>query len=281
MEDNENVVTEVTENVDELATEKLVDGSIDTIESEGNEEVPTQEEKIYTQADIDRLVDEKVNELLPKKIERAKSKLERQYQEKINRTETVLNAGMGTSSMEEATERLAQFYEDRGVQIPNNQNSYSEHDLTLLANAEAQEIINYGFDEIVEETDRLAQKGANNMTSRERKVFQRLAEERMRQENLQELAKIGVKADVLENKDFQDFQNKLNPNLSVKEKYEMYTKLNPKPKVEPIGSMKSVTAKDNFKEFYTPEEARKLTMKDLDDPRIMQAVEKSMQMWES
>lgn len=287
MEDNENVVTEVTENVDELTTEQLVDGSVNTIESEENQEQVSDgdnshEEKIYTQADIDRMVNEKVNEILPRKIERAKSKIERQYQEKYGRAEVVLNAGMQTNSLEEATRKIEQYYEERGLQVPNSQNSYTEHDLDLLAKAEAQEIINYGFDEIVEETDRLAQKGANNMTSRERKVFQMLAEERLKQENLQELAKIGVSSDVLENKEFQNFQAKLNPNLSLKEKYEMYTKFNPKPKVEPIGSMKSVTTKeDHFKEFYTPEEARKLTSKDLDDPRIMQAVEKSMQMWES
>lgn len=288
MGDNENVVTEVTENVDELATEELVDGSVNAIESEGSNQEQgvvndenSQEEKIYTQSDVDKLVNEKVNEILPRKIERAKSRLERQYQDKYSRTEAVLNAGFGTDNINEATEKLAEFYEQRGVKIPEKSN-YSEHDLELLANAEATEIINLGFDEIVEETDRLAEKGVANMTSREKKLFTRLAEEREKLEQIQDLEKIGVKSDILKDKDFQDFSSKLNPNLSVKEKYEMYTKFNPKPKVEPIGSMKSVTTKDShYKEYYTPEEARKLTSKDLDDPKIMQAVEKSMQMWES
>lgn len=273
MEDNENVVVETTENVDVQATEELVDGAKAT---DNVNEVVT-EEKLYTQSDIDKLVDEKVNELLPRKLERAKSKLQREYLEKYGRTETVLNAGLGTKNIEEATNKLADFYKQKGIAIP-NQPTYSEHDLDLLANAEANEIINSGYEDLVEEVDRLANKGADNMTAREKLVFTKLAEERTRQESVRELAKIGVKPEALNDSEYKDFASKLNPSLSVKEKYEMYMKFKPKPKVETMGSMKTVSKK-TVKDYYTPEEARRLTSKDLDDPAVMAAVEKSMTMW--
>ena len=274
MEDNENVVLEGTENVVEQATEELVDGAKVTTEAEGADE------KLYTQADIDRLVNEKVDELLPRKLERAKSKMQREYMEKYGRTETVLKAGLGVENIEQATDKLADFYKSKGISIPDH-NTYSEHDLDLLANAEANEIINSGYADLVEEVDRLAEKGIDRMTTREKLVFTKLAEERQRQESVKELAQIGVKAEALEDSEFKEFANKLNPDLSAKEKYELYLKIKPKPKVETIGSMKGATSKDNgVKDFYTYEESLKFTKADFDkNPELFKAVEKSMLKW--
>ena len=274
MEDNENVVLEGTENVVEQATEELVDGAKVTTEAEGADE------KLYTQADIDRLVNEKVDELLPRKLERAKSKMQREYMEKYGRTETVLKAGLGVENLEQATDKLADFYKSKGIAIP-DQNTYSEHDLGLLANAEANEIINSGYEDLVEEVDRLAEKGIDRMTTREKLVFTKLAEERQRQESVKELAQIGVKPEALQDSEYIEFANKLNPDLSAKEKYELYLKIKPKPKVETIGSMKGATTKDNgVKDFYTYEESLKFTKADFDrNPELFKAVEKSMTKW--
>ena len=274
LEDNENVVVETTENVDVQATEELVDGAKATTEAEGVEE------KLYTQADIDRLVNEKVDELLPRKLERAKSKLQREYQERYGRTETVLNAGLGTTNIDDATKKLSDFYKSKGIAIP-DEPRYSEADLRVLANAEANEIINSSYEDLVEEVDRLADKGIDKMTAREKLVFTKLAEERQRQESVRDLAAIGVKPDALNDSDFVEFANKLNPSLSAKEKYEMYLKIKPKPKVETIGSMKGATSKDNgVKDFYTYEESLKFTKADFDkNPELYKAVEKSMLKW--
>ena len=278
LEDNKNVVVETTENVEEQATEKLVDGSTvaNTAESAEN----TAEEKLYTQADIDKLVNAKVDELLPKKLERAKSKMQREYMEKYGRTETVLKAGLGVENIEQATDKLANFYKSKGISIP-DQNTYSEADLAVLANAEANEIINSGYAELVEEVDRLADKGVDNMTPREKLVFTKLAEERTKQESIKELAQIGVKLEALEDSDYKEFADKLNPSLSAKEKYELYLKIKPKPKVETIGSMKGTTSRDNgVKDFYTYEESLKFTKADFDkNPELFKAVEKSMLKW--
>lgn len=268
LEDNENVVVETTENVEEQATEKLVDGAKVTTETE------SVEEKLYTQADIDRLVNAKVDELLPRKLERAKSKLQREYMDKYSRTETVLNAGLGTTNIEEATNKLADFYKSKGINIP-DQPRYSERDLGVLANAEANEIIESGYEEIVEEVDRLAEKGVDNMSTREKLVFQALAKERMKQESIKELAQIGVKPEALNDSEYQDFASKLNPSLSEKDKYEMFMKFKPKPKVEPMGSMKTVPKKE-VKDHYSPEEISRMTLDDLNDPILWEAVRKSM-----
>ena len=113
MDNNENVVVETTENVDEQATETLVDGSSVATGNASVDNDANGEEKLYTQADIDRLVNEKVDELLPRKLERAKSKLQREYQERYGRTETVLNAGLGTTNIDDATKKLSDFYKEK------------------------------------------------------------------------------------------------------------------------------------------------------------------------
>jgi hypothetical protein len=276
LEDNKDVVVETTENVEEQATEKLVDGAKATTNVDEN----VTEEKLYTQADIDRLVNEKVDEILPRKLERAKSKLQREYQERYGRTETVLNAGLGTNNLEAATKKLSDFYKSKGINIP-DEPTYSEYDLKILANAEANEIINSSYEDLVEEVDRLANKGIDKMTAREKLVFTKLAEERQRQESVRDLAQLGVKPEALNDSEYIEFANKLNPSLSAKEKYEMYLKIKPKPKVEPIGSMKGATSKDNgVKDFYTYEESLKFTKADFDkNPELFKAVEKSMLKW--
>jgi len=281
MENNEENVVETTENVGEQATENLVEGKEVATEAEvvKNDDNKV-DEKLYSEADITKLVNEKVNEILPSKIERAKNRLRREYEDKYGRVETVLKAGLGTDSLEDATNRLAEFYTDRGINIP-TQPTYSKRDEELLANAEATEIINSGYEDIVEETDRLADIGVDKMTPREKLLFTKLATERKRQEGINELASIGVKPEALEDKEYKDFASKLNPDMSQKEKYEMYLKFKPKPKVEQIGSMKNTIPDTKVKDFYTPDEVRKLTSKDLDNPEIMKAVEKSMTMWET
>lgn len=280
MEETENIVEYSTEKALEQEAEKLVEGS--KVTANTNENI-SNEEKLYTKSDIDKLVNEKVNELLPSKIERAKNKLQRENQEKLGKyekIERILNAGLGTKNIDETISQLSEFYKEKGVEIP-EQPIYSERDLDILANAEATDIINSGYEELVEEVDRLAEKGVNNMTQREKIVFQKLAEERKKQESIQELSKLGIGSELFNDKDYQEFVSKLNPNMSEKDKYEMYTKFKPKSNIEPLGSMKGTVAKDNgVKEFYSFEEASKFTKKDFDEnPALYKAVCKSMEQW--
>lgn len=268
MEDNKELVEETTENVEEQATEELVDGNTDTTESQ-EEEKPV---RTYT--------DEEVDEIVKKKLYRKETKIREEYEKKYGKVEELLKAGLEKDNFEDAVDTLEEFYESKGVKI--NSNKLSSRQLEMLSKAEADDIIAGGYEDIVEETDRLAGLIENGSASEEdKKVFYRLAEERKRQEGVKELASIGVGAEALDDKDFREFEKSLNPNMSLKDKYSMYLKFQPKEKVETIGSMKNNTSNNNqVKEFYTHDEAIKFTKEELDrNPELFKAITNSMTKW--
>lgn len=273
-EENEDVV-DTAENVEEQTTEEIVEGADVT-----TEEKESSTEKTYTEADIEKLVNERVDMLMPSKIERVKSKIQRENakkEEKFNRVEKILNAGLGTDNLDDAISKLSDFYNEQGVEIP-KEPIYSEKQLMILAEAEAREIIDSGYDEIVLEVDRLASKGVKNMTELEKITFQKLAEARKHQESINELNKIGVSLEELDNKEYKEFSEKLNSNMSEKEKYEMYLKFKPKKEIKQIGSMKS-GARSEIKDYYTPDEVDKLTEDELNNDEVWNNVRKSMSKW--
>lgn len=274
-------VTDVTENVEEQTTEEIVesgeDESVESTDAENTEiveESQKQDVKYYTEDEMNQRVDE----ILAKKLARKEAKIRREYEKKYGRAETVLKAGLQKDSFEDAVTELENYYKEEGVQIPTYQ--YSERDTEILAKAEAEEIIDSGYDDLVEEVDRLAGIGVENMSKRDRIIFQRLAEERKKVEEERELKSLGIGKDTDTN-DFKEFSKKLNPSLSMKDKYEMYLKFKPAPKVETIGSMKNTKEKDSgVKDFYTRDEALKFTKSDFDkNPELYKAVEKSMLKW--
>ena len=255
----------------------LVEGEEITAEAEQVEE---QIEETYTKADLDRILNEKLDQIIPKKLARKEAKLRREYEEKMNKyleTETVLKAGLGVDSIEEATDSLRDFYTRKGAEIPKFERKYNESDLNILAKVEAESLIADGFDEVVEEVDRLASKGYENLTPMEKKLFTNLAEYRQAEEGKQELMKLGIKTDLLADPEFQEYKKMFNSNVELPKIVEMYNKQNQK-KTEQIGSIKNTPSK-TVKEYYTPEEARRLTSKDLDDPAVMKAVRYSMTKW--
>ena len=276
-EENENLVEEeTTENTEEQTVAENVDdnGKVNEEDTGSAVEEPIEQEKVYTEDEFNQ----KLDDLLAKKIARKEAKIRREYEKKYGRAETVLKAGLQKDNLEDAVEELENYYTQEGVRIP--EYKYSQRDTEILANAEADEIIELGYDDIVEEVDRLANIGVNNMSDRDKIVFQKLAEERKRVEEENELASLGLGKDA-DTTEFKEFSKKLNPDLSMKDKYEMYLKFKPKPKVETIGSMKNTKADDKgVKEFYTRDEALKFTKQDFDrNPALFKAVENSMSKW--
>lgn len=267
-------VADATENVEEQTTEESVEGgedeSVESTDVENTEVVEEPQEPTFTK--------EQVDEMVAKKLARKEAKIRREYEKKYGRAETVLKAGLQKDNFEDAVAELESYYKEEGVQIPTYQ--YSERDTEILAKAEAEEIIDSGYDDLVEEVDRLAGIGVENMSKRDRIIFQRLAEERKKVEEERELKSLGIGKDTDTN-DFKEFSKKLNPSLSMKDKYEMYLKFKPAPKVETIGSMKNTKEKDSgVKDFYTRDEALKFTKSDFDkNPELYKAVEKSMLKW--
>lgn len=266
MEENEELVTDVTENVEEPATEEMVEGNTEPT-TENSEPVKT-----YTDAEVD--------EIVKKKLYRQEQKLNREFNKQMSsykRAEEVLNAGLGTSNIEEATNNLANFYKQKGITIPEYHDSRSEHDIEVLAKDDAKAIIDLGYEDIVAETDRLAQIGFDNMSKRDKIMFQELAEERDKIESEKALAELGVSKDEIDGDDFKAFTDKLNPSLSLKEKYEMYSKLKPRKNTNKMGSMKS-GATSTVKDYYSPEEISRLTDEDLNNPQVWEAVRRSQTM---
>lgn len=260
-EENENlVIDEITENV-EQTTEEIAENTVENVENSA-------------EGTVEMFTKEQVDEMIAKKLARKEAKIRKEYANKYSRLETVVNTGLGTSDIEEATNKLTDFYKKRGVSIPDTPN-YSERDIQILADAEAMDIIDSGYDEIVEEVDRLADIGLDNMSSKDKIIFSKLASERQRIEDEKSLATIGVSKDVLNDENFKAFSKKLAPNLSLKEKYEIYSKLNPRKKYEQIGSMTG-GQNSKVKDFYSAEEIERLTEEDLDDPAVWDAVRKSM-----
>ena len=234
------------------------------------EEIPAP--KTYTQDEVDAIVG--------KAKARTKAKIEKDYQRKYGSLEEVLKAGTGKEDVGEITDTFAKFYREKGIKIPEKP-SYSAKDIEVLARAEADDIIRAGYEDVVEEVDRLASLGAANMTAREKAVFKVLAEHRQSAERGRELNKIGVTEDVYNSQEFKDFAGKFNANTPIKDIYDIYAKTIPKKEIKTMGSMKNHDSVDNgVKDFYSVDEARKFTKKDFDNnPALFAAVQKSMLKW--
>jgi len=256
-----------------LAMENIaenVDGTTEQIPDQAAQNA--QPVKTYTE--------EEVNEIVGKRLARNSAKIRKEYDKKYGELESVLKAGTGKEDVQEMTDTFRKFYEGKGIKIP-SETSYSSRDIEVLARAEADEIINSGFEEVVEEVDRLARKGAENMSPREKAVFGTLAKYRQDTEMVQELAKIGVGENVYNSKEFKDFASKFSSNTSMTEIYEIYAKTQPRKEIQTMGSMKNSTSADGtVKDFYTREEALQFTKKDFDkNPALYKAVEQSMLKW--
>ena len=252
IENNENLVTEqVTENVEQTT-----------------EQTP----KMYTQ--------EELNDIVGKRIARNEKKIRKEYDRKYGGLEEVLRAGTGKENVEEMTDTFRQFYEKKGIKIPQKP-SYSDSDIAVLAKAEADDIIRSGYEDVVEEVDRLTAIGYANMTAREKAVFKALAEHRQSAERGRELAKLGVTEDVYNGKEFTDFASKFNSSTPIADIYDIYSKTKPKKEIQTMGSMKSTETQDNgVKDYYSYEEAKKFSKADFDkNPKLYDAVVKSMTKW--
>ena len=267
-----------------IMTEDVIETPVQVVESV--ETAPEQAPKTYTEeefeAALNARLNEKLDEVMPKKIARKEAKIRKEYERKYGDLESVIRVGTGreTDSVEEITDGLRQFYVKKGTKFPEKP-SYSDQDIAVLANAEANDIIQSGYDEVVEEVERLAKIGAAHMTAREKAVFKTLAEHRQATERGMELAKIGVTEDIYNSKEFTDFASQFTANVPITKVYEIYRSAQPKKNIKPMGSMKSTAPEDNgVKDFYTYEEASKFTKKDFDEnPALYKKVVESMPKW--
>ena len=244
--------------------------------AENTEQTAEQTPKTYTEEEFNA----KLDEVLGKKIARKEAKIRKEYERKYGDLEEVLKAGTGKDNVVDMTDSFRSFYRSKGINIPQKP-VYSDKDIEVLARAEADDIIRSGYEEVVEEVNRLTDIGYENMTAREKAVFKALADHRNDADRGRQLSKIGVTEDVYNSQEFKDFAKKFSANTPITEVFEIYSKSQPKKDIKPMGSMKSnYSADSTVKEFYTRDEALKFTKADFDkNPALYKAVEKSMQKW--
>lgn len=252
----------------------------ETVEEPTEEPIETEEPvKTYTQEEVDAEVKRRLDDIIPRRVARESAKIKKQYEEEMapyRQAERVLNAGLGTKNIGDATKVMEDHYKSKGVDIPQvSEPELSEADVKVLAAHEAQQIIDLGYEDVVEEVDRLSKKDYADMTPREKEMFAVLSNYRQQEGTRQELLSLGIKGDVIESKEFKDFAAQFNPKTPVKTIYELYSKTHASEQVEKIGSMKGGSDQKE-KTFYTPEEVDRLTEKDLENPTVMRHVRESM-----
>ena len=284
MENNEMLVTEeVNENVVEQPTEEVV---VEDSPKEESNEKSDDSKKLYTEEELQEYlkkeVDAKVDEILPKKIARKEAKIRKEYDSKYGRTEAVLKAGLGIDNLEEATNKMEEYYRSKGVPIPEvSVSNYSKEENEILADANAKKIIDLGYEEIVEEINELASKGTDKLNEREKLIFVKLMDAKKEIDDKKELSKNGINNDILLDKEFLEFKKLFDKSVPINKIYDMYSDMHSSKKeeaFESIGDLKTTDSSDD-KEFYSSEEVDKLTREQLRDPKIFDKVMKSMSQW--
>jgi hypothetical protein len=239
--------------------------------AENVEQTTEETPKTYTQDEVDAIVG--------KRLARQEARIKKDYDRKYGDLVDTLKAGTGKESVEELNDTFSKFYESKGIKL-NKKADYSPRDIEILARAEADEVIKGGFDEAVEEAERLKNIGVENMTAKEKAVFTNIAEYIKNTEQSRELAEIGITEDVYNSKAFKDFQSKFNPNTPIKDVYDIFSKTQPKKEHQTMGSMKNTHSEGVIKEYYSPEEAKKFTQAEINNnPELCEAIERSMLKW--
>lgn len=269
-------VTDVTENTEEQTAEEIVDGVELTDTADDTIDVDTEETK-EEQPKGRFYTDEEVNSIVDKRVARKMRKYEKQMAE-YEDTENVLKSALEVDNISDANKKLRSYYQEQGYELPEKKSSYSERELNILAKAEADEIIEEGYDSMLEEANRLAKIGYQNLNQKEKLIFMTLGDELDKQNDTRELKKIGANEELLKKTDFIEFRNMFDKKTPIEKVYGLYKNQEPKPKVELPGSMKNTSVKEE-KEYLTPEEVVALTPEDWEKPGMWEKVRKSQLKW--
>ena len=254
MENNENFVLE-TENVEQTTEETVVEPA-----------------KVFTQ--------EEMNAAVGKAKARERAKIEKQYKREYGELVDVLKAGTGKEDVGEITDTFRGFYEKKGIQFAKKPD-YTDDDIRVLAQAEADSIIRAGYEDVVDEVERLTDIGVEKMTAREKALFKVLAEHRQGAERAKELSSIGVTEDVYNSEEFKSFASKFNPTIPVKDVFDIYRKTQPQKTYKTMGSIKNNPGNETgVKEYYSKEEAERFTLEDFNkNPELYKKVVESSYKW--
>lgn len=289
---------EIKEDVPKTSDEdpkKVIDTSVNDDEGQKEPEDNQSQDGKDTQVveNNDEEIEKRANELFEQKVEarlaRDRSVRERETSKKFakyQQLENIIESGLGVDNIDDAISKTSDFYKEQGITIPEyKERNLNARDEKILAEADAQEVINLGREETENEANRIASIPANERTERENIVFNKLCQELINWQDIDELKAKGYKTDILSTKEFKSFRNQFNSNTPITTIYDMYNKMNTttsvadEPKPQSPGSAKTTQTNNEVKDYYTPEEARKFTEEDLDNPKLMKALEHSMTLW--
>ncbi len=286
--ETEKVDTQTTEENEDLELTDSTELEEVDEESEDNSEEenqPNEDEVNQNSKSLNELLaenpalQEEFNERMQSRLKRQKDKLTREYTNKYSRIEDLLTAGVGGKSVEENTQLLENMLKEQGIEIPDNKPRYSREEVEILANHEANSIIEAG--ETIEELNRLLKIGYENMTDRDKVIYKKLAEAKKTEDDRKAIRSLGINEDFLNNKEFKDFEKEFDipANMPFAKKYQLFQKIQNKNKdtsnAGRPGSMKNNDSKVE-KDTFTSEEIDLLRPEDYDDPKIMAKVRKSM-----
>ena len=268
--------TNETENTETQTAEEKEEGIelTDTAEVENTEETIKEPKTLSELLEEHPEVQDEINTMIQKRLNRK----EREHQKelsKLNNLENLLNKGLGTNNLSDAENTLREAWKEQGIELPEPTNpGLTDRELSVLGKAEADEIIDLGLEETKKEANRLAIIGYDNLNKKEQVIFDTLSKKLMYEKNKEELKDLGVNPKLLEDKNFKDFSEMFSTKAKLKDIVNLYNKNNKK-NYEKMGSMKG-TEEKKVKDYYTDEEIRKLSLDDLDDPKVWEAVRKSM-----
>lgn len=272
---------------EDLSNEEVVEKDVpETSEEETAEEVVV--DASQDNEDINKLVEERANKLFEEKVQdrlaRDRAKRERDFQRELSKhkqLESIIEAGMSVDNLDEAISKVSEFYKDQGMVIPKYQDSYSEMREKKLAKLDAQEIIELGKEEMEIEANKLSKIPLEEMSPYQRVMFDTICEELTNIKATDELKSKGYDTSILDDKKFKDFREQFAVSTPILKIYDMYNQLNGHKVEQPKspGSAKNSNTNNEIKDYYTPDEVRAFKEEDLDNPKLMKAIEKSMQLW--
>lgn len=274
LEDVEEEEVEYTDGVNEETTEET---SL-PVEEETTEEPKVVKKSLKELLEENPDYQEEMNGMMKGRVKREREKLDRDYKEELSKYKELAyltQAGLKANNFEETLDKSREFYGKQGIKYTPET---STEDETILANAYAKKILDTcdSVEEIDTEINRLLNKGVN-ISSREKLVLQGLIGEMETRKRLSDLAKLGVKEEVYNSKEFMDFEKKFNKETPIADIYELYrSKTKVQKSIDNPGSMKSTPSKEK-KTFITEAEYDRMTDKEIEEN--MELIKESMSKW--
>lgn len=274
-EEEEQIETDTSNEVEEVQ------------ESTQEVEIPNDEEEFNkrVQEEANRIAKEIAEEKIEARLIRDRIKRERDEapkKAKYEQLENILKTALGAENLDDIIIKSREYYKGEGIVIPEIVSKpHSEREETILAKAEAGDIIKLGKEEMESEASRISAIPTDKRSIRDKIIFNEVCSKLMNMKDEESLKSKGYDIEILNDKDFSSFRSQFNLGTPVSKVYEMYQTVKGTKPVQPKspGSAKSNNSNNEIKEYYTPEEVRRFTEEDLENPKLMAVIEKSMQLW--